>query len=99
MRGLSRLAALLEAFLFVKGDPVTMEELVSTLGENPNEIEKRLPCWKKDMERMTPGLRSMKQGQAGLLQRRRNMTHGSQKCWGSRRLCQERRWKLLRSLP
>ena len=31
MRGLSRLAALLEAFLFVKGDPVTMEELVSTL--------------------------------------------------------------------
>ena len=38
MRGLSRLAALLEAFLFVKGDPVTMEELVSTLGENPDEI-------------------------------------------------------------
>ena len=35
MRGLSRLAALLEAFLFVKGDPVTMEELVSTLKENP----------------------------------------------------------------
>ena len=42
MRGLSRLAALLEAFLFVKGDPVTMEELVSTLGENPDEIEKAL---------------------------------------------------------
>lgn len=44
MRGLSRLAALLEAFLFVKGNPVTMEELVSTLKENPDEIEKRLPC-------------------------------------------------------
>ena len=42
MRGLSRLAALLEAFLFVKGDPVAMEELVSTLGENPDEIEKAL---------------------------------------------------------
>ena len=47
MRGLSRLAALLEAFLFVKGDPVTMEELVSTLGENPDEIEKALALLKE----------------------------------------------------
>ena len=47
MRGLSRLAALLEAFLFVKGDPVTMEELVSTLGENPDEIEKALDLMKE----------------------------------------------------
>ena len=38
MRGLSRLAALLEAFLFVKGNPVTMEELVSTLKENPDDV-------------------------------------------------------------
>lgn len=42
MRGLRRLAALLEAFLFVKGDPVTMEEMVSALGEDPDEIEKAL---------------------------------------------------------
>lgn len=41
---LSRLAALLEAFLFVKGNPVTMEELVSTLKENPMRLKKRLPC-------------------------------------------------------
>ena len=47
MRGLSRLAALLEAFLFVKGNPVTMEELVSTLGENPDEIEKALALLKR----------------------------------------------------
>ena len=50
MRGLSRLAALLEAFLFVKGDPVTMEELVSTLGENPDEIEKALALLKERYE-------------------------------------------------
>lgn len=99
MRGLSRLAALLEAFLFVKGNPVTMEELVSTLKENPDEIEKALALLKERYGKMIPGLRSMKRGQAGLLQRRRNMMHGSQKRWGSRRLCQERRWKLLRSLP
>ena len=47
MRGLSRLAALLEAFLFVKGNPVTMEELVSTLKENPDEIEKALALLKE----------------------------------------------------
>ena len=99
MRGLSRLAALLEAFLFVKGDPVTMEELVSTLGENPDEIEKALALLKERYGKDDSGITLHKRGQAGLLQRRRNMMHGSQKRWGSRRLCQERRWKLLRSLP
>ena len=98
MRGLSRLAALLEAFLFVKGDPVTMEELGSTLGENPDEIEKALALLKERYGKDDSGITLHETG-AGLLQRRRNMTHGSQKRWGSRRLCQERRWKLLRLLP
>lgn len=42
MRGLRQLAALLEAFLFVKGDPVTMEEMVGALCEDPDEIAKAL---------------------------------------------------------
>ncbi len=46
MRGLNQLAALLEAFLFVKGNPVTMKELTDALDEDSHEIEKALDVLK-----------------------------------------------------
>ena len=67
MRGLSRLAALLEAFLFVKGDPVTMEELVSTLGENPDEIEKALALLKERYGKDDSGITLHETGHIALL--------------------------------
>lgn len=42
MRGLENLAALIEAFLFVKGNPATMKELTQALKETSIEIEKAL---------------------------------------------------------
>ena len=51
MKGTERLAALLEAFLFVKGDPVSMKEMTETLDESSVEIEKALTLLEKKYEK------------------------------------------------
>ena len=53
MKGTERLAALLEAFLFVKGDPVSMKEMTETLDESSVEIEKALTLLEKKYEKNT----------------------------------------------
>ena len=56
MRGQERLAALLEAFLFVKGDPVTMKEMTEAVDESSVEIEKALDLLEKKYEKDDAGI-------------------------------------------
>lgn len=56
MRGTERLAALLEAFLFVKGDPVTMKEMTEAVDESSVEIEKALALLEKKYEKDDAGI-------------------------------------------
>ena len=42
MRGIERTAAALEAFLFIKGNPVTMKEMEEALHENEAAVREAL---------------------------------------------------------
>ena len=56
MKGLERLAAFVEVFLFIKGNPVSMDELVKALAEESEQIEKALSFCRRNMNAWIPGL-------------------------------------------
>ena len=56
MRGLMHLAALIEAFLFAKGNPVTLTEMTRAMEEDSQEIEKALALLKEKYDRPDSGI-------------------------------------------
>ncbi len=71
MKGLERLAAFVEVFLFIKGNPVSMDELVKALAEEPGQIEKALSFLQEKYERMDSGLMVRKSGAGWMLATKR----------------------------
>ncbi len=55
-RGLTQLAALLEAFLFAKGSPVHMTEMTQALEEDSQDIEKALHLLEEKYEKPDSGI-------------------------------------------
>lgn len=56
MRGLIHLAALIEAFLFARGNPVTLTELTKALEEDSQEIEKALQLLQEKYDKPDTGI-------------------------------------------
>lgn len=56
MRGLTHLAALIEAFLFAKGNPVTLTEMTKVMEEDSQEIERALHLLQDKYEKPDSGI-------------------------------------------
>ncbi len=61
-RGLVHLAALIEAFLFAKGNPVSLSELAEAMEEDKDEIEKALAFLSEKYEKPDSGITLRKSG-------------------------------------
>lgn len=84
MSSLDRMAGLLEAFLFAKGDPVSLKEMAEALEEDSLKIEEALHVLQENTTSLIQALRSIIRERAGHSRRRRCMTNGSPPFWGNR---------------
>lgn len=55
--------SIIESILFSVGEPISIERLAKTLGENKDTVEKTVKDLEKDYEKESRGLRIMKKGE------------------------------------
>lgn len=96
---LLQLSALIEAFLFAKGSPVSLTDMAKAVGEDSPMIEKALTLLSEKYEKPDSGLTLHHTGAGYMLATKRNMTPGSPPFWGNRRRSRLRRWRRWRWWP
>lgn len=80
---LIQLSALIEAFLFAKGSPVSLTDMAKAVGEDSQMIEKALTLLSEKYEKPDSGLTLHHTGAGYMLATKKNMTLGSPPFWAT----------------
>ena len=84
MSSLDRMAGLLEAFLFAKGDPVSLKEMAEALEEDSLKIEEALHVLQEKYDKPDSGITLHHTGAGWSLTTKKMYDDGSPPFWGNR---------------